>query len=83
MFVYSSLYFGQNSLGQTVLTWVASTDVDNFTGDLVPLLQSLSSVGGPSATDYLGYLAFGSEALSASSNVTFIVSDLKLAVTRI
>ena len=68
-----SLYFGENSLEQVVLTWVASTTVGNFVADIGPLLQGLTGLGGPTVNDYLGYLAFGSETLDSGANVTFYV----------
>ncbi len=60
-----NLYYGVNGLGQTVLTWAATTPVPNFVGDIGFLLQQdMTSFGGPTQNDYLGYVAFGSEALS-------------------
>ncbi|KIX10524.1 uncharacterized protein Z518_01607 [Rhinocladiella mackenziei CBS 650.93] len=75
-----SLYFGENGLGQSVLTWVANGSVQNFVADIGPLLQGLTGIGGPTVNDYLGYLAFGSEALSSGSNVTFYNPNLSMAV---
>ncbi|EXJ80428.1 hypothetical protein A1O1_08573 [Capronia coronata CBS 617.96] len=75
-----SLYFGENGLGQSVLTWVADGTVQNFVADVGPLLQGLTGLGGPTVNDYLGYMAFGSEALSATSNVTFYNPTLNMDV---
>lgn len=75
-----SLYFGANGQGQSVLTWVATGTVQNFEADIGPLLQGLTGLGGPTVNDYLGYMAFGSEALSASSNVTFYNPSLNMDV---
>ncbi|KIV90837.1 hypothetical protein PV10_05445 [Exophiala mesophila] len=75
-----NLYTGVNGVGQSVLSWVAQSTVQEFEGDLGPLLQGLTGLGGPTTDDYLGYLAFGSEALSASSNVTFWNPDLRLQI---
>ncbi|KAL2432528.1 hypothetical protein ABEF95_012329 [Exophiala dermatitidis] len=75
-----SLYYGQNSLEQSVLTWVASGTVQDFYADVGPLLQGLTGLGGPTVNDYLGYMAFGSEALYVESNVTFYNSHLSMEV---
>ena len=45
-----SLFSGVNGLDQTVMTWVASTaatGVTDFYGDIGPLLQGLTGLGGP------------------------------------
>ena len=76
----SNLYFGENGLGQSVLTWVADGTVQTFNADLGPLLQGLTGLGGPTVNDHLGYLAFGSEVLSASTNVTFYNPNLSMQV---
>ncbi|OCT54949.1 hypothetical protein CLCR_02918 [Cladophialophora carrionii] len=76
-----SLYTGVNGLNQNVLTWVASdaaTGHTNFFADLGPLLQGLTGIGGPTVNDYLGYIAFGSEAYDSGSNVTFYNKHLSL-----
>ena len=76
-----NLYFGVNGLGQSVLTWAAAAPVTNFVGDISPLLrQDLTSFGGPDTSHYLGYLAFGSETLSASSKITLSVPHLAMEV---
>ncbi|EXJ71977.1 uncharacterized protein A1O5_04479 [Cladophialophora psammophila CBS 110553] len=78
-----SLYSGVNGLGQSVLTWVASNaagGVQTFNADIGPLLQGLTGLGGPTVNDYLGYIAFGSEALDSASNVTFYNKVLSMDV---
>ena len=40
-----NLYFGQNSLQQYVLTWMATTSVENFIGDIQPLLTKVGQLG--------------------------------------
>ncbi|KAK5467734.1 hypothetical protein LTS15_000707 [Exophiala xenobiotica] len=75
-----SLYFGVNGLQQTVLTWMASGPVQNISADFRPLLSDLTSVGGPSTADYIGYLAFGSEALWSAANVTFYNPSLSMDI---
>ena len=76
-----NLYYGQNGLGQMVLTWAAATPVTNFVGNIGMLLQQdFTAFNGPSGNDYLGYVAFGSEALSAVSNVTLSVPKLSMQV---
>lgn len=76
----SNLYFGENGIGQSVLTWVAQGTVQSFYADIGPLLQGLTGLGGPTVNDHLGYLAFGSEALSASTNITFYNPNLSMEV---
>jgi hypothetical protein len=76
-----NLYYGVNGLGQTVLTWSATAPVTNFVGDIAPLIQQdFSAFNGPSTSDHLGYVAFGSEALSSSSNITLSVPHLQMEV---
>jgi hypothetical protein len=76
-----NLYYGVNGLGQTVLTWSAAAPVTNFVGDIAPLIQQdFSAFNGPSQNDHLGYVAFGSEALSSSSNITLSVPHLQMEV---
>ena len=72
------LFFGSNSLGQKVFTWVAHGNTTKFDADIYPLLDQLSQFGGPVKTDHLGYVAFGSEALYSLQNVTFAVPDLQM-----
>jgi hypothetical protein len=75
------LYFGSNSLGQKVFTWVAHGNTTTFDADIYPLLGQLSQFGGPAQSDHLGYVAFGSEALYSLQNVTFAVPDLQMDLT--
>ena len=77
-----NLYYGVNGLGQTVLTWAAAQPAPTFVGNIAMLIQQdFSAFGGPTSNDYLGYVALGSEALSASSNVTLSVPRLSMQVT--
>ncbi|KAL0934854.1 xyloglucan-specific endoglucanase [Colletotrichum truncatum] len=84
-----SLYAGQNSLKQYVLTWVASATTEHFVGDLTPLVKKLtdstitstaSDVKFPSSSTYLGYMGLGSEALSAKKVITFRVPTLSIDI---
>ncbi|TDZ13576.1 putative xyloglucan-specific endo-beta-1,4-glucanase A [Colletotrichum spinosum] len=82
-----SLYAGQNSLKQYVLTWVASATTEKFVGDLAPLVAKLTDstitktgVKFPSTATYLGYMGLGSEALSAKSVVSFRVPTLSIDI---
>ncbi|KAM0329466.1 hypothetical protein ACHAQA_004775 [Verticillium albo-atrum] len=78
-----TLYVGQNSLKQHVLTWVAKGTVEKFHGDLMPLVTQLMGMSGsnfPKKTDYLGYMGLGSEALSTSEPVTFHVPELSIDI---
>ena len=74
------LYYGPNSKGQEVFTWVAQGNTTEFVGDISPLINTLSSRQGPAETDYLGYVAFGSEALYCTQNVTFSVPHLEMDI---
>lgn len=80
-----SLYSGQNSLGQWVLTWSASQPVEKFIGDIAPLITTIGSLNlpdFPSSDNYLGYMGLGSEALWTPQEVTFDVSYLSMDVKR-
>jgi len=79
----SDLYYGSNSLGQKVFTWVAGDNTTTFTGDLAPLVSKLSNNSGPVDDDYLGYVAFGSEALYSFENVTFYVPVLDMDIVTV
>ena len=79
-FNLSNLYAGSNSLGQKVFTWMSTTNVNRFVGDISPMLTQLASHSGPTSADYLGYIAFGSETYSAASNVTLSVPVLSIDV---
>ena len=76
----SNLYYAANSFGQMTYTWLAAQNTTDFTGDIGPLLQDLSNDSGPTSTDYLGYVAFGSETLYSDRNVTFYVPKLEMDV---
>lgn len=78
-----NLYYGQNSLNQYVLTWSAAQTVENFVGDIAPLITSIANLGRsdfPGPSDYLGYMGLGSEALWSPQSVTFDVSYLSMDV---
>ena len=72
------LYYGENLVTQqVVLTWAATAPVTNFVADIAPLLQrDVSAIGGPSSSDYMGYMALGSEVLNSNVNVTLSVPTL-------
>ena len=76
----SSLYTGTNSLGQVVLTWVATTPATEFTADVSPFVTQLAKYGGPTTGVFLGYVSFGSETLSSNTNVTLSVPKLSMSV---
>ena len=80
----SSLYTGQNSLDQYVLTWVASETTEKFHGDLAPLVTKLTTLSGnyPTESDYLGYMGLGSEALYATNSTTFYVPMLSIDIEK-
>jgi hypothetical protein len=79
-----NLYFGTNDVTQqVVLTWSANTPITNFQADIAPLLQrDVSALGGPSQTDYMGYMALGSEVLDSTVNVTLSVPTLSMDVVK-
>lgn len=80
-----NLYAGVNGQNQYVLTWSATTTVENFVGDIQPLVARVGSLGlpnFPSSNTYLGYMGLGSEALWTPQEVTFDVSYLSMDVTR-
>jgi hypothetical protein len=74
------LYAGRNGLGQRVFTWVAAQNTTEFVGDIYPLVDKLADNAGPDDSAYLGYFAFGSEALYSFENVTFSCPRLELDV---
>jgi hypothetical protein len=85
-----NLFYGENGLGQTVLTWMvpANTIANNFNGNLAPLvnydfskLTLPANIPYPKSDAYLGYIGLGSEALSATQNVTLSVPKLDMQVT--
>lgn len=79
----SNLYSGRNGVGQQVLTWVPTSTTETFSGDILPLLSQptgAAAIDFPADSDYLGYIAFGSEAFSSKANVTFSVPNFALDV---
>ncbi|KAF9876856.1 hypothetical protein CkaCkLH20_05702 [Colletotrichum karsti] len=85
-----TLYAGQNSLKQYVLTWVAP-NTEHFVGDLTELVKQITSLPAsvtalatdvkfPTSSTYLGYMGLGSEALSATKVVTFRVPTLTIDI---
>lgn len=76
----SDLFTGANAFGQQVLTWLASDNTTDFSGDVGPLVKDLELYTGPKSTDYLGYVAFGTETLYSDANATLYVPTLKLDV---
>lgn len=85
-----NLYYGQNGLGQTVLTWTVPTNTiaNTFIGNLGPLvsydfskLTLPANIPYPSSNAYLGYIGLGSEALNSAQNVTLSVPKLDMTVT--
>lgn len=81
--IYSDLFTGTNGQKQNVLTWKTSTNKENFTGDIYPLIQYLYQQDGdiyPKESDYMGVFQFGTEAFSVSENVTFSVPTLTIDI---
>ena len=76
----SNLFSGQNQVtGQRVLSWVAAEPAYTFNSSLQPLLDEIFAMNNadyPSNSDFLGYFAFGQEAYSSTTNVTFAVPYL-------
>lgn len=77
-----SLYTGPNGNGQTVFSWLATSNITNFNFDVSPLLDYLTSHNLLPETTYLGSVQFGTEAFHATSNVTFSASNFNLDVTK-
>ncbi|KAF9245485.1 CAZyme family GH12 [Penicillium roqueforti] len=78
-----TLYTGQNDNGQLVLSWVADTILERFTGDIYPLITDLYNLEGstyPAKDDYLGSLSFGTETYSVDHNVTFWAEEYKIDI---
>lgn len=78
-----SLYFGVNQQNQTVSSWLASDPVTHFNGDLAPFLMRLTTSNTsqhPVMTDYLGYVAFGTETFSCNETTTFYVPHFSVDV---
>lgn len=76
----SDLYSGGNAIGQKVFTWLADANTTAFTGDVFPLVDKLAASGGPDTSAYLGYFAFGTEALYSFENVTFYCPSLTMSI---
>lgn len=85
----SSLYAGSNGK-QSVYSWVPEAPIENFDGDLYPFISNLANLGTqqrlkaltvPATSDYIGYMAFGTEAYFSSGNVTFTVSNMEVTVS--
>ncbi|RDA88422.1 hypothetical protein CP532_5610 [Ophiocordyceps camponoti-leonardi (nom. inval.)] len=80
-----NLYVGQNDRKQHVLTWKATSMAHDFHGDISPLIQKVLETerkGFPSASDYLGYLSFGTEAYYSDTPVTFSVPSLSIDIRK-
>ncbi|KAJ5669495.1 hypothetical protein N7462_010565 [Penicillium macrosclerotiorum] len=80
-----NLYTGTNSDEQNVLSWVAETTTQTFSGDLYPLITDLYTLSGdvyPSSSDYMGVFQFGTEAFSSTKNVTFWVPKLAIDIQK-
>ncbi|KAL5329459.1 hypothetical protein ACEPPN_002971 [Leptodophora sp. 'Broadleaf-Isolate-01'] len=78
-----NLFTGQNSLNQNVLTWVAASTTEIFYGDIAPLLTKLDTIPKANFTStglYIGHLGMGSEAFSATNNVTFSMPMLSVDI---
>jgi len=59
---------------------MAVGNATDFDGDISPLFTKLADHAGPVAADHLGYAAFGSEALYATEQVTFSVTELSIGI---
>ncbi|PTB42660.1 uncharacterized protein TrAFT101_008251 [Trichoderma asperellum] len=80
-----NLYAGINTATkQNVMTWYTDTPIQKFNGDISPLINSvfkLTTVTDiPKSSDYLGYLALGSEAFSVDKTVTLYVPQLSIDI---
>ncbi|KAL6897492.1 glycoside hydrolase family 12 protein [Trichoderma evansii] len=80
-----NLYAGINTATkQTVMTWYTNTPILKFNGDISPLINSVfkltSTIDLPKSSDYLGYLALGSETFSVDKTVTLYVPQLSIDI---
>jgi len=72
-----------NGNQQTVFTWLAPEPATKFTGDIQPLLEGLTAFNGPKASDYIGYIAFGSETFyQPNQNATLYVPKLEIKLEK-
>ena len=76
------LYMGQNSVGQTVYSWVATANTTMFSGDIVGLIQSISlRHNGPAMQSaYLGVIEFGTETFHSSTLAHFVAENVQMSV---
>ncbi|KAG9255594.1 concanavalin A-like lectin/glucanase domain-containing protein [Emericellopsis atlantica] len=77
------LYSGRNGADQFVLTWYAENPASKFHGDLMPLVDRLVEMGDtnfPTKSDYIGYMAVGTETYFSDDYVTFHVPQLAIDV---
>ncbi|KAI6778570.1 Glycosyl hydrolase family 12 [Emericellopsis cladophorae] len=78
-----TLYSGKNGVGQFVLTWYCEDPAPKFHGDLQPLVDRLVEMGDtnfPTESDYIGYMAVGTETYFSDDYVTFHVPQLAIDV---
>ena len=67
-----------------MLSWVATKHAYTFKASLSEFMEAIYKENNPdypSSTDYLGYVAFGQEAYSATNNVTFSVPKLRVDIS--
>lgn len=84
----SDLFVGQNDNAQNVFSWMATQPVEEFHADITPLFNSILSLGSgkdlkvdiPTFADFLGYVAFGTQAYNSMGNVTFWVPSLSIDI---
>lgn len=79
----SKLYYDINQAKQKVLTWYVEKPAEKFDGDLWPLIEEILAMDNadyPSASDYIGYMSWGTEAYSVNTTVTFDVPNLSINV---
>ncbi|CAG7559681.1 unnamed protein product [Fusarium equiseti] len=77
------LYYDINQAKQKVLTWYVEKPAEKFDGDLWPLVEEILAMDNadyPSASDYIGYMSWGTEAYSVNTTVTFDVPNLSINV---
>ena len=76
------LYMGQNSVGQTVYSWVATANTTMFSGDIIGLIQSISlRHNGPAMQSaYLGVIEFGTETFHSSTLAHFVAENVQMRV---
>lgn len=66
-----------------MLTWVSSATTETFYGDIRPLLTKLDTITQANFSStglWIGHLGMGTEAFSATKNVTFWMDEYSVDI---